>query len=336
MTPWSGIDRLNRYFRYQRAERLENIDTKLLRVFDQIRRTGSVSAAAERMGMSQSTMSFFLAKLRELFGDPLFVRTTSGMEPTARALELESRVAAALAAMQALLEPPVFLPASSRRVFRLSMTDISHIVLLPRIVNRLRKAAPAVRIEILRIAPDTPARMESGEADLSIGFMPQLDAGFYRQRLFEQDFVCVAGPRHPRIRRTFTRADFAREGHLDVSPSTTSQLIVEQAIRRAGLERQVVMRLPSYLGLAAIVAQTDMVATVPRLLGEIVARQEGLRLYAPPIPIEHYAVNQYWHARLHRDPGHAWLRQTLAELFLDAGVGVSPGRRRSARRADSP
>jgi len=80
-------------------EKLENIDTKLLRVFDEIRRTGSVSAAAERMGMSQSTMSFFLAKLRELFDDPLFVRTTSGMEPTARALELEGRVTAALAAV---------------------------------------------------------------------------------------------------------------------------------------------------------------------------------------------------------------------------------------------
>jgi len=315
-------------------EKLENIDTKLLRVFDEIRRTGSVSAAAERMGMSQSTMSFFLAKLRELFDDPLFVRTTSGMAPTARALELEGRVTAALAAVQALLEPPVFLPAASDRVFRLCMTDISHIVLLPRIVNRLRDAAPAVRIEIFRIGPDTPARMESGEADLSIGFMPQLDAGFYRQRLFEQDFVCVAGPRHPRIRRTFTRADFAREGHVDVSPSTTSQLIVEQAIRRAGLERQVVLRLPSYLGLAAIIAQTDFVATVPSLLGEIVARQEDLRVHAPPIPIERYAVNQYWHARFHRDPGHAWLRQTLAELFMDTGVGVSPPRRRSSRRAD--
>ncbi|MDX3906461.1 MAG: LysR family transcriptional regulator [Pigmentiphaga sp.] len=319
---------------------MENIDTKLLRVFDEIRRTGSVSLAAERMGMSQSTMSFFLAKLREVFGDPLFVRTTSGMEPTARALELESRVAAALASMQALLEPPTFVPEASNRTFRLCMTDISHIVLLPRIVNWLREVAPSVRVEILRIAPDTPARMESGEADLSIGFMPQLEAGFYRQRLFEQDFVCVAGARHPRVRKTFTRADFVREGHIDVSPSTTSQLIVEQAIRRAGLARQVVLRLPSYLGLAAVIAQTDLVATVPRLLGEIVARQEDLRLYAPPVSIEHYAVNQYWHARFHRDPGHAWLRQTLAELFLEGQApsprNVNPSRRRSSRRAGSP
>jgi len=319
---------------------LENIDTKLLRVFDEIRRTGSVSVAAERMGMSQSTMSFFLAKLREVFGDPLFVRTPAGMEPTARALELENRVAAALAAMQALLEPPTFLPEASDRVFRLSMTDISHIVLLPRIVNHLREVAPGVRIEVQRISPDTPAHMASGEADLSIGFMPQLDAGFYRQRLFEQDFVCVAGPRHPRIRKAFTRADFAREGHIDVSPSTTSQLIVEQAIRRAGLARQVVLRLPSYLGLAAVIAQTDLVATVPRLLGEIVARQEGLRVHAPPIPIEHYGVNQYWHARYHRDPGHAWLRQTLAELFLESGApppgSLSRTRPRSSRRGDSP
>ncbi|VCU68125.1 HTH-type transcriptional regulator LeuO [Pigmentiphaga humi] len=317
---------------------MQNIDTKLLRVFDEIRRTGSVSAAAERMGMSQSTMSFFLARLRALFDDPLFVRTSAGMEPTARARELEPPVAAALAAMQALMAPTVFDPATSARVFRLCMTDISHIVLLPRIVNRLREAAPAARIEVQRIGPDTPARMEEGEADLSIGFMPQLDAGFYRQRLFEQDFVCVAALRHPRIGKVLTAEDFAREGHIDVSPSTTSQLIVEQAIRRAGLAREVVLRLPSYLGLAAVLAQTDLVATVPGLLGEICARQEGLALYAPPIAIERYAVNQYWHARWHRDPGHAWLRQMLAELFLQGGApaaaAVSRPRRPAARRAD--
>ncbi|MBX6319146.1 LysR family transcriptional regulator [Pigmentiphaga sp.] len=299
---------------------MENIDIKLLRVFDEIRRTGSVSRAAERMGMSQSTMSFFLARLRELFDDPLFVRTPGGMEPTPRALELEDRISAALAAMQALLEPPVFRPEASERVFRLSMTDISHIVLLPRIVTHLRKVAPAVRIEVQRINAETPARMTRGEADLSIGFMPQLDAGFYRQRLFEQDFVCVASPRHPRVGKRLARADFAREDHVDVSPSTTSQLIVEQAIRRAGLSRRVVLHLPSYLGLAAVISQTDLIATVPRLLGEIVARQEGLRMYPPPLPIERYGVNQYWHARYHRDPGHVWLRQTLADLFLESGA----------------
>ncbi len=310
---------------------MDNIDTKLLRVFVELRRTRSVSLAAERMGMSQSTMSFCLAKLRELFNDPLFVRTSSGMEPTARAREIEQKISAALAAMDSLLEPVAFVAEQSSRIFRLCMTDISHIVLLPRIVNRLREVAPGVRIEIQRIAADTHSRMEAGEADLSIGFMPQLDAGFYRQRLFTQDFVCMASSRHPRVRSTFKSDAFCQEGHIDVTPSMTSQLIVEKAIRQAGFERHVMLSLPSYLGLATIVAQTDLVATVPRLLGEILAKQEPLNLFAPPLKIPAYAINQYWHARYHQDPGHAWLRQLLAELFLNVGPAPTPVRSKATK-----
>lgn len=294
---------------------MDNLDTKLLRVFDEIRRTRSVSLAAERMGMSQSTMSFCLAKLRELFGDPLFVRTSEGMVPTARARQLEGRVDQALSAMRALLEPPSFTPRASDRTFRLGMTDISHIVVLSRVLSHLLEAAPGIRVEVLRISDETPALMESGDADMAIGFMPQLDAGFYRQRLFTQDFVCVAAARHPRVRGRLTRADFVREGHIDVPPSTTSQFIVEKALRKARIERRVVLRMPTYLGLAAVIASTELVATVPRLLGEILASQEGLNVFEPPIGIPSYAVNQYWHARFHQDPGHVWLRQRIAELL---------------------
>lgn len=295
---------------------MENFDTKLLAVFEELMRTRSVSVAAEHMGMSQSTMSFCLARLRELLGDPLFIRTRGGMAPTARARDIEARVAQARVAVEALLAPAAFAPGRSDRQFRLCMTDISHIVLLPRILNRLREAAPQVGIEVLRIGDDTPALMERGEADLAIGFMPQIDAGFYRQRLFEQDFVCIAGAAHPRIKKRFGPAEFGTEGHIGVSLSMSSQVLVDRAIRQAGLARKVVLRLPNYLGLAAVVAQTDLVATVPRLLGEIMARQEALKLFAPPFPVPGYAVNQYWHARCHQDPGHVWLRQQLAELFL--------------------
>lgn len=295
---------------------MAKLDLEWLNLFDEIYKTGSVSRAAERRGMAQGTASIALNKLRQHYGDKLFCRTSRGMEPTPFATGIYPALRDAMAMLERTHGArEAFDPASARRVFRLLITDISEIVLLPTLLNHLRKAAPGVHIEIGKISTDSPRRLESGEADIAVGFMPDLEAGFYQQTLFTQDFVCLAAKNHPRIGEKLGKAAFLKEAHIVVGSSGTGHSIVDRMLAQQGLQREVVLRLPSFLGVARIVAQTELLVIVPRRLGNTLASQEAIRLLAPPVALPSYTVKQHWHERFHADAGNVWLRRTLAGLF---------------------
>ena len=146
--------------------------------------------------------------------------------------------------------------------------------------------------------------------------MPGLEAGFYQQTLFMQDFVCLAAARHPRIAGTLTRQAFGAEGHVAVSVAGTGHGVVDKVLAQQRAERRVVLRLPSFLGVARIVAQTELLVVVPRLVGDLLAAQEAVQVLEPPLALPSYAVKQHWHERFHADAGNAWLRRLMAELFV--------------------
>jgi DNA-binding transcriptional LysR family regulator len=295
---------------------MAKLDLEWLGVFVEIYKTQSVSRAAERLGMTQAGASTALNKLRRHFDDRLFIRTSRGMAPTPRAQQLYPALAEVLLQLdRARGTRDTFDPSQSQRQFRICMTDISEIVLLPTLINHLQQVAPQLSVEAEKIAAHTPRRLESGEVDLAVGFMPDLEAGFYQQALFAQDFVCLAAAGHPRVRSTLTLRAFKAEGHLVVSTSGTGHAIVDKLLARRGIERRVVLRVPSFLGVARIVAQTDLLVIVPRLLGQAVAQQEQVQMLALPLALPAYQVKQHWHARFNADAGNAWLRQTLATLF---------------------
>ena len=298
---------------------MAKLDIDWLNVFIEVYKTQSVSRAAERLGIAQASASIALGKLRRHFGDRLFARTSQGMEPTPYARQIYSEVLGSLETLNRLVEAhgPRFDPATAQRQFRIGMTDISEIVVLPTLVNRLRRVAPGVLIEAERISNESPRRLESGEIDLAVGFMPQLEAGFYQQTLFQQDFVCLASREHPRIRAKPTRRAFTAEGHIVVTTSGTGHAIVDKVLAQQGIERRIVLRVPSFLGVARLVARTELLVIVPRRLGETLARQEDVRMLEPPVPLPPFAVKQHWHERFHADAGNAWLRATLAELLRD-------------------
>jgi DNA-binding transcriptional LysR family regulator len=295
---------------------MAKLDLEWLMVFDEVYKTSSVSRAAERLGIAQATASIALNKLRTHFGDRLFSRTSKGMEPTPFARQIQSDLNEVIARLdKARGSRAVFDAAVSDREFRMCMTDISEIVLLPRLLNHLRRAAPGVHLEAEKISIDTPRRLEAGDVDLAVGFMPHLEAGFFQQTLFAQDFVCLAAASHPRVGARLTRQGFMREGHIVVTTSGTGHSIVDKVLGEQGVERDVVLRLPSFLGVARIVAQTELLVIVPRLLGDTLSSQEPVRLLKPPIGLPSYAVKQHWHERFHADAGNAWLRRTMADLF---------------------
>lgn len=292
------------------------MDLRLLHVFDEIFKTSSVSRAAEALGLGQPAVSIALQRLRAHFGDALFVRVGARMEPTPLARELAPRMRQALAAVDdALGHRSRFEPRATTRSFVVGMSDISQIVLLPALWARLREEAPGVAIEVRPLSTQTPQQLEAGEADLAIGFMPQLDAGFYELKLFPQRYVCMVRVGHPRVHERLTRALFESESHVVVSDPGTGHAVVERELERRGVRRRVALRVPNYVGLSYLVEGTDLIATVPLRLAEVVGRQRRCRSFDPPLALPAYEIKLHWHERFHQDPGHRWMRAVITRLL---------------------
>jgi DNA-binding transcriptional LysR family regulator len=303
------------------------LSIKLLRLFELLYSTNSVTRAGEAMGQSQPTVSNWLSRLRKQLGDELFVRTAAGMQATPRAEELIVPVREALAALRRVAAPAeAFDPSSATRRFRICMTDASHITLLPRLLAHVRAVAPGVRLEAARIDDQTGQALQSGQADLAIGLVPWLESGFYQQVLYPQDWVCLVNARHPRIgAKGVGLRDYKAEAHIGIVGGTGVQLL-EAALGRHAVERRILLELPGFLGLAAIVSTTDLVATVPRHIGETLASlgSRALTVYDCPVPVPPFTVKQHWHARYHQDPANRWLRALCEELFAAKPLKARP------------
>ncbi|SFU54607.1 LysR family transcriptional regulator [Pseudoduganella namucuonensis] len=297
---------------------MARFDLELLLIFDEIYKTRNVTRAAANLELPQSTVSIGLAKLREHFNDRLFSRTAKGMEPTPRAQGAIGDVRLSIQALQhALADQPVFDPAASRREFRICMTDISEIVLLPQLLNHLKTVGPGIRIDISKISADSPVELADGTVDLAVGFMPHLEAGFYQQKLFDQRFACLVSRRHPRVNDVLDVDALRREGHVVVRTSGTGHAIVDKVLAREGVERNIQLRLPSFLGVARIVAETELIAIVPHRYGVVTAVSEAIRVLPVPVALPAFSVKQHWHERYHADASNRWLRQVMARLFSE-------------------
>ena len=291
-------------------------EPRLLQLFDVLYGTRSVTRAAEQLGLSQPTVSIWLSRLRKDLRDPLFVRTATGMQPTPRSDALIGPAREALESLRRLAAwEAAFVPATAQRRFRICMTDASHITLLPQVLAHVRAAAPQVRLEAMRMDMNIGEALASGDADLAVGYAPWLESGIYQQTLFPQDWVCLANSGHPRIGASLTLSMYRDEAHIAVAAGTGYQLL-EGALRARSIRRRVLLELPGFLGLPAIVSTTDLIVTLPRHIGETLARLGGLAVHDCPLPVPTFLVKQHWHARYHHDAANRWLRGIVASLFM--------------------
>jgi DNA-binding transcriptional LysR family regulator len=296
------------------------LDAKLLRLFDVLYTARSVTRSAEMLGQSQPTISIWLARLRRDLRDPLFVRGIAGMEPTPRADALIGTARRALEALRILATPEhAFVAATSKRRFRICMTDGSHVTLLPHILNHVRASAPHVRIEVGQINAETGRNLRSGEADLALGLIPDLESGFFQQTLYPQDWICLVNSAHPRVSDLLSLPTYQAEGHIGIAYGTGAQLL-SAAMERHKVHRRVALELPGFLGLPAIIGTTDLIATVPRHIGETLAGVYGLKVLPCPVEIPGFTVKQHWHARFHHDVANRWLREVCTGLFQQREV----------------
>ncbi len=294
------------------------MDMKLLAVFDEVYKSRSVSRAGENLGLPQTSVSLALGRLREIFQDRLFVRTADGMLPTPRAQALVPQLRQAHELLRLATEQQdEFDPRTSTRTFRIAMTDFSHLAFLPALVNKLAQVAPNVCIEVLRLGAHAGAALQSGECDLAFGYMPELEAGFYQQRLFADGFACVVRRDHPRIARRMTAARFASERHVVLTSPGTGNEIVEHELRRTGTVRKVTLTLPTLPGLGNLLANSELIATVPGRVAQTLVGIANVKALSPPFTFPDFAIKQHWHERYHDDVANGWLRSTVAELFLE-------------------
>lgn len=308
---------------------IRTADLNLLRVLDALLRARSVSRAAEDLDMSQPAVSYALAKLRILFKDPLFIRAARGMRPTPRAEDLALPLQEVLDRIKSgLLTPPRFDPATTQRSFVFNMADVGELVFLPALRAHLETAAPGANIRTVSTPPaQIEEAMRSGEVDLAVGYFPGLrGAAIYQQRLFSHTFVCITRKDHPRVGNQLTRKQFLAEAHAVVQQEGKSHELFEQALIEQGMARRVALSIPHFLAIPLIIAESDLIVTVPYAVARSFARMADLKMLRPPLQVRHADVRQHWHTRFHREPTNQWIRGVIASLF-------SQGARRSRASA---
>ncbi|HEY6640559.1 LysR family transcriptional regulator [Povalibacter sp.] len=300
---------------------IRHVDLNLLVIFDALLRAESVTRAAQQLGMSQPATSLALNKLRKLFDDPLFVRTSAGISPTPHAERLAAPVAAALDHIQSqVLQQPSINAERSQRSVTLITHDIGELVFLPPITRHITSAKPAVAVEIRTIdlaASQIEPALRSGEADLALGHYPGLhSAALYQQRLFTHSFVCLVRRAHAGIGTNITRRQFMEGNHAIVNSDGSCNDVIESELRALGLQRHVVMRVQHYLGLPMILSESDLIATVPLAIGKNLTRMADIKLMRLPFKLAPRIVTQHWHSRFHRDPSNRWIRGIVSDLFV--------------------
>jgi DNA-binding transcriptional LysR family regulator len=270
------------------------------------------------MGSTQPAMSAVLRRLREIFNDPLLVRTEKGMVATERAHELASSVRTAIDIIDsALAADQPFEPASSEATFEVAASESVSFMLLPRLISRLRRDAPGVQLRV-RIPDLQRARqsLEEGEIDLLLSFTQTAPEGLRSSALWTQKLVVVAAGSHP-VGSVLTLDDFLRWPHACHKlgrGGSSVEMSVEAALAKVQRQRTVGVWLPSAISVPAVVAQSELLATVPEGIARMLESSLGLRTLDPPLPLDHVRIGMYWHERMQQNRGHRWLREVARQV----------------------
>lgn len=298
---------------------LKDIDLNLLVIFNQLLTERKVSKVAENLGLGQPAVSNALARLRKLFGDELFLRTSSGMQPTPFADQLAESIGYALGMIHGAVNARnSFDPASSKRSFSIGMTDIGEIYFLPLLMKRLQQVAPSVSISTVRnTAINLKDAMEAGHIDLAIGLLPQLKAGFFQRRLFIQQYVCMFRKGHPLDKKKILQSEFFAADHVAIVSAGTGHGQVDEILDNSSPQRRVKLKVPHFVAVGHILQSTDLVATVPERLAERMARPFNLTYVPHPVKLPQIAINLFWHAKYHKDPANQWLRGLIFDMHAD-------------------
>jgi DNA-binding transcriptional LysR family regulator len=290
-------------------------------VLDAVLRSGNVSKAAKELKLSQSATSSALARLREALDDPLLIRTAKGMVPTPRAEALANPVRDALRGLRQALDGPAhFNPGTSTKTFTLRATDFVQSVVLPPLLVELAVEAPGIRLSVKPPTGNLPtAELIAGELDLVMAPWSEGPSGFLKQKLFQEKFLTAARVDHPTLRDRLTLDDFVNAGHVIVSFRGDMVAPIDEELERMGRPRRVAVAVPYFHMALALVASSDLIATVPERLARAFAKQFALKLFPPPVAVTGFPIFQFWHERTNSSPEHQWLRSAVYRAASGGG-----------------
>jgi DNA-binding transcriptional LysR family regulator len=293
-------------------------DLHLLRLFEVLYRERHLTRAAVVAGRSQPAMSRDLGRLREVFGDPLFVRSARGMVPTARADTLAPEIAGLLAQARALVAPARFDPRTLRRTFVIAASDLFEFEFTARLVRLTGELAPGVDLVVQAVGPDVAQRMASGQVDILVSPHAILPHGVTSRFLFEDVFVSAVREGHPRVKKVLSLELFTELAHIQIAPSGRSGGPVDDALTALGLARRVAIRTPSFLTAPLLVAGSDLLLTAPSRMLVPLAERFRLRIFPPPIEVQGFRAHMAWHARAQHDEAHRFFRGLVAGIAKPA------------------
>lgn len=292
------------------------VDLNFVFIVEALVEEGSVSAAAERLGMSQPALSHALARLRRRFDDPLFVKTRAGMRPTPTAERIAGASKKVLALVrEEVLDGRTFDPAVSTRTFTLGLSDMTATVILGEVTERFARAAPLAKLLTVNVRrDDVAARLEEGLIDVVVGAYEVDAPSLMQQALFKATaHVCIVREGHPHIREQLSLQQFVDTPHVMASQSADANAYVDRTLRSKGLSRRVAVEVPYLLPLPHVVAHSDYIALVPGALAVLSQKFTPLRILKSPIQPPVPVIRQYWHRRFKADKPLTWFRSLLAE-----------------------
>ena len=299
------------------------VDLNLMRVFLAVWETHSLTLAADRLALSQPAVSHSLRRLRDVFQDPLFVRTSEGMQPTAAAIRLHAPIERGLGLIYGAMQHHAgFDAAVSSRRFRISMSDMSSFFFLPPLLAACQQSAPRIGIEIVPVPlQHVESGMRSGEIDLALGYVPGLSGDCLSQTLFEDRYVCMVRAGHPMAGRTLTRAQVGALRYVFADSGATGHGLIESGLGQLDIQRNIVLQLPHFIAAPEIVRSTDLAVIFPRSIAERFNRGRQFRLLALPFDLPPIEVKLNLHGRFGADAGIAWLRAAIVGMF---GAAMAP------------
>jgi DNA-binding transcriptional LysR family regulator len=290
-------------------------DLNLLRAFEALWMSRSVTLAAERLGLSQAAVSASLKRLRADYHDQLFTLVGRRMEPTPLATHIAPAILDALVLVRKTKEAPqAFDPSVSNRMFVVRTRDIGEVVCFPPIMRKLAQQAPSIKLRtVFTPIPETLSGLAGGQLDIALGFLPSLEAGIHKLPLFKQRYVCLMRADHPLCQRTLTKKLLSQQSHLLVEYSGSGHVVLERELVKLSGRDSIKVRLPQYLSAPHFIASSDLLWIAPAVLAYELQKTYALITKPVPIDLPEFEVALYWHERFHEDPGNKWFRRFVSD-----------------------
>lgn len=305
---------------------MRNIDLNLLVFLDVLLKERNVTRAAESLGISQPAMSNGLRRLRDLFGDPLLVRTSDGMKPTERAELLQPLVRDVLASVEQAVEPKQkFNEKKANRVFRISVSDYTESTLLPHLLRRLSSEAPHVILDVLTPSDISYQNVEQGTVDLVINRFDVLPQSFHQMTIWRDTFSCLFSHSNP-IAENFNLKNYLDSEHVWVNktgmgagvgmePGSSKTLgWVDEALTQIGVKRRIRVFTRHYQAAMRLAELPDLIVTIPTKAARLLQDNPSVIIKDPPFYIPEIELKMAWSPLVQHNPAHQWLRRLIADV----------------------